>query len=80
MQQGIPQQDWPAVVTVYDDAKVLASFVGGIPGNNACALLVDGAGVVRWVHREGYSPRELLKMVAEVQKLGKEPVAADGAR
>lgn len=78
MQQGIPQQDWPAVVTVYDDAKVLASFVGGIPGNNACALLVDDAGIVRWVSREGYSPRELLKMVAEVQKLGGESGAVAG--
>lgn len=79
MQQGIPQQDWPAVITVYDEAKVLASFVGGIPGNNACALLVDNAGIVRWVHREGYSPRELLEMIREVQKLGGQVGAAEGS-
>lgn len=77
MQQGIPSQDWPAVVTVYDDAQTLASFIGGIPGNNACALLVDRSGIVRWVHREGYSPREMLELVAEAQKLAGESSAAD---
>jgi hypothetical protein len=62
MKQGIPEQDWPAVVTVYGDAEKLGSFVGGIRGNNSCAILLDGDAVVRWIHCDGYSPRELIEM------------------
>ena len=72
MQQGIPKEDWASVVTVYGDAEVLRSYVGEIPGNNACAMLVDSEGVVRWVHRNGYSPRELLELVEVAQSLGSE--------
>jgi hypothetical protein len=46
--------------------------VGEIPGKNACALLVDSEGIVRWVHRDGYSPRELLELVSVAQNLGSE--------
>ncbi len=69
MQQGIPREDWASVVTVYNQADTVASFVGGIPGNNAAALLVDASGVVRWAHREGYSPRELMEMMTVVDAL-----------
>jgi hypothetical protein len=72
MKQGIPREDWASVVTVYGDADVLRSYVGEIPGNNACALLVDSKGIVRWVHRDGYSPRELLELVSVAQDLGSE--------
>ena len=72
MKKGIPREDWASVVTVYGDADVLRSYVGEIPGNNACALLVDSKGIVRWVHRDGYSPRELLELVSVAQDLGSE--------
>jgi hypothetical protein len=72
MKQGIPREDWASVVTVYGDAEVLRSHVGEIPGNNACVLLVDSEGVVRWAHRDGYSPRELLELVSVAQDLGSE--------
>jgi hypothetical protein len=72
MQQGIPKEDWASVVTVYGDAEVLRSYVGEIPGNNACAMLVDSEGVVRWVHRNGYSPRELLELVEAAKGIGSE--------
>jgi hypothetical protein len=74
MQQGIPQEDWASVVTVYGDAESLRSYVGEIPGNNACALLVDSNGVVRWAHRDGYSPRELLELVSVAENLGAEAI------
>lgn len=72
MQRGIPKEDWPSVITIYGDASAVSSFVGDIPGNNACALLVDEKGIVRWSHREGYSPRELMDLVAVVQRLNEE--------
>jgi hypothetical protein len=69
MQRGIPREDWASVVTVYEQAETVASFVGGIPGNNTAALLVDASGVVRWAHRKGYSPRELMEMMTVVDGL-----------
>jgi hypothetical protein len=69
MQQGIPREDWASIVTVYGDAESLRSYVGEIPGNNACVLLIDSKGVIRWAHRNGYSPRELLELVSVAQSL-----------
>jgi len=64
MRAGIPERDWPAVVTLYgDDAERVRTFTGTERGRNARVLLLDDRGVVRWFRDDGYSPANLLEMI-----------------
>ncbi len=64
MRAGIPERDWPAVVTLYgDDAERVRAFTGTERGRNARILLLDDRGVVRWFRDDGYSPANLLEMI-----------------
>ncbi|TVQ33055.1 MAG: hypothetical protein EA376_03080 [Phycisphaeraceae bacterium] len=62
MRSGIPAEDWGAVVTVYRDGGQIASFTGNRNGLPARVLLLDGEGVVRYFHDEGYSVGALERM------------------
>lgn len=58
MREGIPSEDWGAVVTLYgDDAERLFEFSGGRRDRNAHVLLLDAGGRVVWHHDRGYSAR-----------------------
>ena len=64
MRAGIPERDWPAVVTLYgDEAERVRRFTGTERGLNARVLLLDDRGVVRWFRDDGYSPANLLEMI-----------------
>ena len=69
MRDGIPHEDWAAVVTVYDDAASIVEFTGNENGNNIRVLLLDGSGAVRWFHDRGYSAGKLLELKAVVESL-----------
>ena len=63
MRSGIPKEDWPSVMTVYDDSDILASFLGNENPNNARVLLLNSTGEVIWFHDRGYSASTLLELV-----------------
>ena len=65
MRDGIPQEDWRSVVTLYgSDAARLQTFTGTERPGNARVLLLDSNGVVAWFWDQGYSPRRLREMLA----------------
>ncbi|MEC9048649.1 MAG: hypothetical protein VYA51_11605 [Planctomycetota bacterium] len=64
MRSGIPEEDWAAVVTVYQEAEKLAQFTGNERSRNGRILLLDGAGKVIFYHDRGYSVGSLKKLVA----------------
>ena len=64
MRSGIPEEDWAAVVTVYEEADKLAAFTGNEAGRNGRVLLLDGEGQVVFYHDRGYSVGSLKKLVA----------------
>ena len=70
MRDGIPPQDWAAVVTIYgDDAADLAAFTGTELPNNARVLLLDAAGRVAWFHDRGYGASLVLELDAAARDL-----------
>ncbi len=64
MRSGIPEEDWAAVVTVYEEGHKLAQFTGNEGSRNGRVLLLDGAGKVAFYHDRGYSVGSLKKLVA----------------
>lgn len=65
MRRGIPQEDWPSVVTIYGDGEVLEQFVGSedpLPGR---VVLIDAAARVVFFHDRGYAAGALQRL-AEV--------------
>ncbi|MEQ1893194.1 MAG: PQQ-binding-like beta-propeller repeat protein [Planctomycetota bacterium] len=63
MRSGIPEEDWPAVVTLYgESAERLADFTGQDSGRNMHVLVLDADGVVRWHHARGFSAAKLLEL------------------
>lgn len=75
MRSGIPNEDWSSVVTVYGDpAMKLLSFTGNETPRNVRVLLLDGNGVVIWMHDRGFSAGKML----ELDGLAREAVASLG--
>jgi len=63
MRSGIPEEDWPAVVTLYgESAQSMKAFTNGDGGRNMHVLAVDADGVVRWHHAQGFSAGKLLEL------------------
>ena len=62
MRRGIPQEDWPAVVTVYSDADKIISMTGNESPRNARVMLLDKDGTIRWFFDRGYSADRVLEL------------------
>lgn len=63
MRRGIPRAEWGAVTTTYGGrAEAIAEFTGTERPRNARVLLLDGDGIVRWFHDEGYSASALIEL------------------
>jgi len=69
MRRGIPQEDWGAVVTLYDDASAVARFTGTEDGLTGRVLLLDGEGRVVFFHDRGYSVGTLRRLQAALEQL-----------
>ena len=70
MRSGIPEEDWPAVITAYGSSgRRLANFTGTTGGRNARVLLLDKDGVVRWFWDQGFSAARLLELQNTAQTL-----------
>lgn len=71
MRRGIPKEDWPSVVTVYEDAKDIVAFTGNTRPNNARIMLIDRSGKVLWFTDRGYSGgqvKELDRLIRSLEK------------
>lgn len=62
MRDGIPEEDWQIVFTVYKDAKKITKFVGNTKPRNVRVMLIDKNGVVRWFHDRGFSPDKAIEL------------------
>ncbi len=71
MKDGIPEEDWRIVFTVYKDSEKIAKFVGNSKPRNVRVVLLDKAGIVRWFHDRGFSADRAI----ELDKLAREGVA-----
>lgn len=69
MRRGIPQEDWPAVVTVYRDAEKIVSLTGNQNPRNARVLLLDKDGTIRWFSDRGYSADQVLELSRKAAEL-----------
>lgn len=62
MRKGIPEEDWGAVLTVYDDARAIVELTGDTGPRNGRVLLLDGEGRIRFFHDRGFSAGKLLEL------------------
>lgn len=70
MRRGIPKVEWGAVTTTYGErAESIARFTGTERPRNARVLLLDGEGVVRWFHDEGFSAATLIELRGVIEAL-----------
>lgn len=68
MRDGIPQGDWKIVFTVYEDAELIAKFLGNSRPRNTRVVLLDNDGRVQWFYDQGFSADgaiELDKLIRE---------------
>ena len=69
MRNGIPEEDWGIVITVYKDAEKIARFLGNNNPRNVRAVLLDKAGEVRWFHDRGFSADKAIELDTLVRQL-----------
>ncbi len=63
MRNGIPNEDWGSVATVYgEDAERLVELTGNHRPRNMRVLLLDETGTIRWFHDRGFSASKLLEL------------------
>jgi hypothetical protein len=74
MRNGIPEEDWGAVITVYDEAAPIVAFTGNENGSNGRVMLLDKAGKVIWFADQGYSAGQVKSLDAAVRALSSEQV------
>ena len=69
MRSGIPREDWAVVITIYDDAKKIAEYLGNENALPARVVLLDGNGRVAFFHDNGYSLGSLLRLKGVLESL-----------
>lgn len=69
MRNGIPEEDWGIVITVYKDAETIARFLGNTNPRNVRVVLIDELGKVRWYHDRGFSAEKAIELDKEVREL-----------
>ena len=70
MRNGVDEELWPRVVTLYDDARDVARFVGVHAAKTTHVVVLDHDGRVAWFHADGYSDaaaRELVESVTRIR-------------
>ena len=62
MRSGIPESDWAAVVTVYEDAPKIIAALGNDRPQSAYAVLLNKEGRIVWSSNKGYSAQQILEL------------------
>ncbi|MCG6872986.1 MAG: hypothetical protein LJE84_11910 [Gammaproteobacteria bacterium] len=63
MRNGIPDELWSIVITVYGDGDRVQKFFGNQNPNNARVVVIDGTGTILSFHDRGFSVAELKKLL-----------------
>jgi len=69
MRSGIPEEDWPAVVTLYGDSATPVAKLTGNDGPNARVLVLDAQGRIVWFTDRGYSATQGLEVARVTRAL-----------
>ena len=70
MREGIPSEDWGAVVTVYgEQGEAIVELTGNESPRNIRVLLLDAEGKIVWMHDRGFSAGKLLELDAAAREL-----------
>jgi hypothetical protein len=69
MRSGIPETDWAAVVTVYEDAEKIIQVLGNERPQSAYAVLLNKDGQIVWSSNKGYSAAQVLELKGKVGAL-----------
>ena len=69
MRNGIPEEDWGAVITVYDEAEPIVNFTGNENGSNGRIILLDKQGKVVWFADRGYSAGQVKDLDTTLRSL-----------
>lgn len=69
MRAGLPESLWPRIVTLYDDAKKVAAFLGDDGRDATRVVLLDADGVVAWFHASGYTEDAASSLVGAIRAL-----------
>lgn len=69
MRRGIPEEDWAAVVTVYDGADRVVAQTGNENPSNGRILLLDRGGRIVWFWDRGYSVSALQSLREKLASL-----------
>jgi hypothetical protein len=67
MRDGIPEEDWGIVFTVYKDAEMIAQFLGNTKPLNARVVLIDEEGKINWFYDRGYSADKAVELDKQVR-------------
>ena len=59
MRNGIPNEFWKDVITVYDDGEIVQQFTGNQKPLNCRVILLDSSGKVIFFHDRGFSVKAL---------------------
>ena len=62
MRNGIPEEDWGSVLTVYGDAGDIVRLTGKENPRNARVFLLNEHGEIAWFHDRGYSAGKLMEL------------------
>lgn len=62
MRRGIPENDWAAVVTIYEDADKVIQKFGNERPQNAYVVLLNKQGEIVWTANSGYSAGQILDL------------------
>lgn len=69
MRRGIPKEDWPSVVTIYNDAEKILSLTGNENPRNTRVFLLDKQGTIRWFFDRGYSADQVITLHDRAKEL-----------
>jgi hypothetical protein len=73
MRNGIPEEEWKIVFTVYKDASEIARFFGNEKPRNVRVALLDQAGKVLWFHDRGFSADRAIELDKLIRELKGQP-------
>lgn len=69
MRNGIPEEIWRIVITIYDDGDTVQAFTGNEKPNNARVMLLDADSKVRYFHDRGFSVAALNELRKKLNKI-----------
>jgi hypothetical protein len=55
MREGIPENLWKGVITVYDDGETIQAFTGNVIPKNARVILLGKNGKILFFNDKGFS-------------------------